>query len=362
MSEKKMNFCLFLPNWVGDVVMATPAFRLLHQHFGRDATFTGIGRPFLLDLLDGVDWFDHYIPLHPKSSDPELGQQRVVRKIRQQKFDVGVLFPNSMRSAMIAWFGGIPYRIGYARHGRRFLLTHPIKAPADNIPLVDYNLGLAEALIQYAFEKTGYPGFRTDTYSDVEKRHLELRTSEEEESLGDRIWDNLGLQPPDKVVMLHVGSASSVMKYWSTEHAAVLSRMIVDRLGMDVLINCGPGEIDTAREIVRSSQRDRVFSLADQPLNIHAGKICLKRARATVSTDSGPLHIATAFGKPTLVLLGPTDDTYIANPASDMRILSRHLECSPCYNKVRCPLKHHRCMMDLTPEFVFDELARILDR
>ena len=144
--------------------------------------------------------------------------------------------------------------------------------------------------------------------------------------------------------------------------AARFAEMVVRQLGLDVLVNCGPGETAMAREVVARSNSSRVFSLADQPLNIHAGKICLKRAGLTVSTDSGPHHIASAFGNPTIVLLGPTRRNYIENPMVDRIAISRHLSCFPCYTKSSCPEGHARCMTEITPEIVFEKVLEIRRR
>ena len=37
-----MNLALFLPNWVGDLVMATPTLRAVRRHFGPSARIVGI--------------------------------------------------------------------------------------------------------------------------------------------------------------------------------------------------------------------------------------------------------------------------------------------------------------------------------
>jgi heptosyltransferase-2 len=248
----------------------------------------------------------------------------------------------------MAWCGKAKQRIGYAKGGRGLLLTSAVKVPSPDRSIVDYYLNLTDILTE------------KETSDSIARHRLELHTTPEEEKLGDAIWNALGLRSPEKVVVLNVGSANSIARSWPMEYAALLSQWVVDKLDFDVLINCGPAEIDMARKIAAGSQRSRVFSMADQPLNIHSGKICLKRARLTVSTDSGPLHIASAFGKPTIVLLGPTSETYIANSSLERIVVSKHLPCAPCYAKKNCPKGHQRCMRELTPQLVFEKIQEIL--
>ena len=54
------------------------------------------------------------------------------KKLREGKFGSAVLLPNSFRAASEAWLAGIPQRIGYARGGRRLLLTRAIPTPERN--------------------------------------------------------------------------------------------------------------------------------------------------------------------------------------------------------------------------------------
>ena len=65
-----MSIGIFLPNWVGDVVMATPALRAMRRHFGAQYWLVGIGRPHLADLLSGTDFLDEFWPFEPKGDSP----------------------------------------------------------------------------------------------------------------------------------------------------------------------------------------------------------------------------------------------------------------------------------------------------
>jgi heptosyltransferase-2 len=130
-------------------------------------------------------------------------------------------------------------------------------------------------------------------------------------------------------------------------------------LDHDVLVVCGPGEAALARQIVDLAASPRVFSLADQPLGLAATKASLKRSRLTVSTDSGPRHVAAAFGRPVITLLGPTLPVWIDNPTVRGEMVRLPLDCLGCGKRV-CPLGHHRCMRDLSPDLVFEAVERVL--
>src|SRR5437588_7982539 len=103
-----MNVAVFLPNWIGDAVMATPALRALRTHFA-DARLVGVMRPYVAGVLEGSDWLDEQLLTQ---SVPSLAW-----KLRRRKVDLAILFPNSFRSALTAWLGGCKRRMGYVRSG-----------------------------------------------------------------------------------------------------------------------------------------------------------------------------------------------------------------------------------------------------
>ena len=77
---------------------------------------------------------------------------------------------------------------------------------------------------------------------------------------------------------------------------------------------CGPNERAIANDIVKYSDSPRVFSMADQPLDLGTAKACIRRGRLMVSTDSGPRHVAAALGKPVITLYGPMLPVWSENP------------------------------------------------
>jgi len=123
---------------------------------------------------------------------------------------------------------------------------------------------------------------------------------------------------------------------------------------------CGPAERELARTIVARSGGRRVFSMADQPMGLGTAKACIRRGRLMVSTDSGPMHVASALGKPVVGLHGPTPPIWSENPTQQAERLALDLDCIGCRQRV-CPLEHHRCMRGLGVDVVFAAVERLLD-
>jgi heptosyltransferase II len=344
-----MSIGIFLPNWVGDLVMATPTLRALHRRFGGQSRLIGILRPGMAGLLAGTHWLADQWYFDPRANDRQLRRSALVRRMRRERFDMVVLLTNSLHTALLAWLGGAKERIGYVRDAREILLTgrlYPRRAGGRIVPApnVETYLALAEAI--------GCP---------PESPRLELATTAEEDRLAEAAWRTLGLRADAQVIALNSSGAYGAAKLWPVEHFAGLARRIVDELGHDVLVVCGPQERQIARDIVCRAASRRVVSLAEQPLGLGLTKASLRRCRLAVSTDSGPRHIAAAFGKPVITLLGPTQPIWIENSTVQAVNLQLPLDCSGCYQRT-CPLGHHRCMRDLSVDMVFAEVRKMMQQ
>lgn len=342
-----MNIAIFLPNWVGDAVMATPAVRALRDHFP-NARLIGVMKPYVAGVLDGAPWLDEQILLDSRGPRA-LRWPSVAWRLRQQRPDLSVLLANTFRSALIARLAGARRRIGYRRYGRRLLLTDTLEPVRDAdgrlkpSPVIDaYNLLTRTA-------GCADPGYR-----------MELFTTADEEGAADVVWQQDRLANYPEVVCLNPGAAFGAAKHWSAEYFAQLAQELVDRRGSGVLVLCGPAERELARHIAALAHRPGVLSLADQPLSLGLTKACVRRADLLVTTDSGPRHFAAAFGRPVLTLFGPTHipwtETYYARAVH----LQKQVPCGPCQLRV-CPLDH-RCMTELAPAEVFAACSRLLTR
>ena len=125
-----MKLAIFLPNWIGDLVMATPALRALRRRYP-SAQLVGVLRPYLADVLAGTAWLDELVFFHPKSTEPSIRTWGVVQQLRARQVDTVALFTHSLRAAAMAWLSGAKHRVGFARNGRSPLLTRRLVAPRE---------------------------------------------------------------------------------------------------------------------------------------------------------------------------------------------------------------------------------------
>ncbi len=110
-------------NWVGDAVMTIPALREIRRLFPA-AQITLATRSWAKGLFAGAEFIDEF-QVHKGSGLRSVVQQ--VRQWRKKNFDLAVLLPNSLETALVASLARVPLRIGYATDGRHALLTHPLE-------------------------------------------------------------------------------------------------------------------------------------------------------------------------------------------------------------------------------------------
>ena len=193
---------VFCPNLVGDTVMATPALRALRQG-NPGARLVGVVKPQVAATLDGNPWLDDLIRFDPKARDPRYRTFPALRQLRAERPELAVLFPNSFRSALLAFASGARRRIGYARGGRGRLLTDRLPVARDTngqrlpVPAVEYYLAIVRQL--------GCP---------ISSVRPELFTTPKDEAAADQAWSRLGLRGDRPVVCLNTGGAFGPAKSW----------------------------------------------------------------------------------------------------------------------------------------------------
>lgn len=337
---------LFLPNWIGDVVMATPAIRAVRERFP-DRRLLGVCKPYVADTIAGSPWFDGLV-LFDKRGPKSQRFLAVAAELRRQRVGTAVLFPNSFRTALLVTLAGCQEIVGYARYGRDMLLSHRLYPqrgrygrPKPTPVIDDYNR-LVEAI------GVTDPGHK-----------MELHTTVADELQANKVCERLGLTAYPHWIGINPGGAFGAAKHWPSTYFAEVARELVGKPGHAVVVLCGPAERETARQIVNEAAHPAVFSLADVPVSLGLTKAVVRRLRLLISTDSGPRHFAPAFNVPVVSLFGPTHIEWTITYFPDETHLQKRLPCGPCQQRV-CPLQHHRCMTELLPGEVLVACDRML--
>ncbi len=333
------------PNWVGDVLMATPALRALRRAVPGAEIVLG-GRPHVDELLAGTGSYDRFVADRTEGVQATWAQ---AAPLRRERFDWAVLLPDSPRSALAPFLARIPVRVGYARSRvRRVLLTRPLAPPLTA-------------------EGKRLPVSMIDRYLDVIRSlgceaagtELDLVVHPEAAARVDERLARAGWGAKELLVVCP-GASFGASKLWPPEHFATACDRLAER-GLAAVLAPGPGEEPIARRI-RELMKAPVLELVDPVSTLRELAALIARARLLLVNDTGPRHMAVALGTPVVTVMGPTDPRHTAHLLERQRVLREEVDCSPhpspCHLKV-CPIDH-RCMRRLDPERVVRAVGELL--
>jgi len=337
-----------LPTWVGDFVMATPVLRAIRTRFrASDITFLTVRN--LSDLIDGGDWMDHVVVWQHENGKGGLGAlMSTAKTLRQTRFDLAVLFPNSFRSALLARLAGARRRIGYNRDGRGFLLTDRLTVSKVGGTIQPHPICEDYAQIAVALG-CPEPGDQLELFTTPSCEHALCERLAEEDIADDR-----------PLVVISPGASFGSSKLWLPERFAAVANRLASSHGASIVITCGPGEESIARKIVAGMGAGAtVFD--DPRLTLGELKGLIQRADLLVCNDSGPRHIAKAFNIPIVTVFGSTHQRWTDTDYPLERKVSIPVDCGPCQKKT-CPLVHLDCLTGVSVDMVHDRCVELLER
>lgn len=310
-------------NWVGDNVLALPAYKALQHRFRSEGGIAVAAPANVAPLLVATGVFKEVIPWSRSTT-------RRIAALRERKFRRAVILPNSFRSALVAFAAGIPERWGYPTDWRGMFLNHPVAAPAKREhQLDDYTLLLAALNAPRVVD-------------DIPTIKLPAAVREH----GRRRLLEIGLHLDRPIFGVHAGGLYGRAKHWGDErYVDAIKRLRGE--GFDVVLLTSPGERAQAERIATTCNGVPMVGHDGDVLELAAA---MSHCAAIVTNDSGPLHVAAALAVPSVSIFGPTDPERTVIPGAS-RVVRQHLSCQPCYQR-ECPLGHHRCMSDVSVDAV----------
>ncbi len=322
---------IYLPNWLGDMVMATPFLHSLRQAL--EGELWGVGKPSAMHLYNGLDLFDRFVLYDGKDIVRFLD---LVSTIKSGRFERGIVLPHSFRSALLFFLGAVRDRIGYGRNKRGLMLHSTIEdCPSEPEPTVEHYLRILDAL----------PAIRC-----AETPFLRV-TDDEERRFDERFTDVTG----DYAVFI-AGAQYGPSKRWPDTHFSRLADMLTERFPFQVYLLPGKGEEGIAARIHDGVKNKEAVDV--KTMDVRELKVCLARARVVVSNDTGPRHISAALHVPTVVILGPMNERYTTYAGSFTHTVCKDIPCRPC-NMKRCD-RDHACVKGISPEEVFHKVEEVL--
>jgi heptosyltransferase-2 len=333
---------LWLPNPLGDAILATPAMRAIRERFD-DAVIYFYATANVRAAMEPCDLCDEWI-----EAKKDASPYAIAKELKKYGFRAVILFKNSFGSAAAVLMARIPVRVGYSREWRRMMLTDRLQ-PArlaggayKPAPMVDYYLGLAE--------KVG---------ADISERSLVLRVSPDDVRKVTKMFPEM-CSSRMPIVVLVPGGAFGPSKCWAAERYAALADWLVEKYEALVVVSVAPTEQEKAiAKKICDASRFKLINLGERPVSMGELKGLLGLADLVVCNDTGPRHIAVAIKKNVVTLFGPNDPAWTETGYKGEIKIVADAKCAPC-QRPECTETEHWCMKSISVEMVKDAAGRLL--
>ncbi|OGW60002.1 MAG: lipopolysaccharide heptosyltransferase II [Nitrospirae bacterium RBG_16_64_22] len=336
---------IMAPNWIGDAVLALPAVASVAKGFP-GARIDVLARGEVADIFLGQDAVSA-IRRVDRSDLRGIGLLRTASALRDEKYQAAVLFPNSFRSALLAWLARIPVRIGYGRDIRGLFLSKavPPGPKGRRVHQSEYYLDLPRAIGISA--EMSIPVLRlSEDEVDRARSFISEHGAEHGAKHGLNASNLVGLAP---------GAAYGAAKKWGSDRFAEAAARLAGEFGAGVVVFGAEREREDGEAIRR--RLPAALNLAGRT-TVREFMALVSLCRVLLTNDSGAMHAAVATGVPVVAVFGPTDPGETAPLGEGHAVVREPVECSPCFRR-ECPTDH-RCMTRIAVERVVEAAERVL--
>ncbi len=331
------------PSWVGDMVMAQTLFTSLKQQ-DPDCSIDVLAPAWSRPLLERMSEVNAAISMPIGHGELVLSKRwTMAQQLRKQVYDAAYVLPNSLKSALIPAFAGIPLRVGW-RGEMRFGLLNDIRL----LDKARYPL-MIERFIALAYpEGKALP-------AELPRPHLEVN-----ESALVALRDKFDIDLARPVLALCPGAEFGPAKRWPEGHYQQVAQTMLDR-GWQVWLMGSDSDAavgDSIATSITGENAANIRNLAGQTELSEAIDL-LSMGTAVVSNDSGLMHISAALGRPLVVVYGSTSPGFTPPLGDCVEVLSVPVDCGPCFQR-ECPRRDVKCLVELEPQRVIAALDRLV--
>lgn len=353
------------PNWVGDLLMATPALRAIRQRFP-EAELVVMARGGVAEACAGVPGVARVVRYDPRREHRALrARLDLARALRRERFDLAVVLPRSFGSALWALASGARRRVGQRGDARAWLLTDRLPAADSRAPRHHVRMFYDLARELGAGPEPGPMEYEVRE-ADAEAAREILRGIEGGAGEGRRGIGDLGDGGGRPRVAIHPG-ASKAPRGWHAERWHDLAARLAGEWGARVLVMGGPGDAEIASAVAAAAGALGASLAGRSTFGVTAA--LLSRCDLLVANDSGAMHLAAAVGTPVVAIFGPGSPV-LTGPWIDparFEVVSHRFPCSPCRQRFfrECdpaPSGKPYCIESVTVDEVWEACRRLRAR
>jgi len=285
MREHK-RILIIRPDRIGDVLLATPLIRALRQRFP-DSYIAALVRPSVSPVLKHNPFLDSIITDDVSDKIPSMeGFSSMLKEIRSHHFDTALMLLPTQRHAWMMFLAGIRTRIGVGT--KLYQLLTFTKSVSRN----KYNPLRYEA--DYCLDHGRRIGVESNDLS------LEAFVTEDEKTHATELLRSIGCNLSKPLVSVHPESGGSVPNWKLERYAQLVSTVLQADADVQVLISLTP-ENKQGRQLFTSINHERIFLPQDHG-DLRLVMAIISHAKVTVSSSTGPMHIAAGLHIPVIAL------------------------------------------------------------
>ncbi len=325
---------------MGDMVMAQSLFKVLRQQ-QPDVEIDVLAPGWSLPLLQRMPEVSAAIEMPVGHGRLDLKvRYRLGRSLVVRGYAQAILLPNSLKSALVPFWARIPRRTGWVGEQRYGLL--------NDIRRLDK--GKLTMTVQ-RFVALAYPA-GVDVTGDIPAPGLKVSDSDVEAAR-----NALGLDRPDKLLILCPGAEYGPAKCWPQEYYGELASRMIGQ-GWSVWL-FGSDKDSTVCAAVNAATDGRCVDISGRTSLAQAVDL-MSLADAVVSNDSGLMHVAAALDRPLVAIYGSSDPGFTPPLNPRNRILHLGLDCGPCFKR-ECPEVHLNCLKGIDVDMVYAALQQVVE-
>ena len=332
-----MNILIIHTAFIGDIVLSTALVSKVKEKYP-DSNIYYLTTPLGKEILKNNPKIKEVIVYDKRGKDKGFGTFiSFVRRIRKLKIDVCLTPHRYLRSSILSILSGAKIRVGYDIANLSFVFNKKIK--------YDKTKHEVEKLLSFI--------------DDDDKRfELEMYPSEKDKIKIDTLLKNLS---ENKKIILIAPGSKWFTKKWPEEYFKILIQNLIKRDDLLIIITGGKEEKEIELDL-----DSKVLDLRGEISLLELAELT-KRASLVVSNDSAPIHITSAFPNTRIIgIFGPTVKEFGFFPWSkNSKVFEINgLYCRPCaiHGGNSCPEKHFRCMREITPDLIENEIYSYIDK
>jgi len=308
---------------LGDVINTLPLAIALKKHL--QARIHWLVAPLSYPIIATHDYVDHAILFDPRQG--RLSILRILAELRSRQFDIVLDLQRILKSGVLSCMMRGDRRIGFDRQRCKEMTW---LLPFERIPPADPKSHMVHQYMEFA------------TYLGAPRMDLEWRIRLTGESPR--------FELPEAFVVLNIGATKRANR-WSPEGFGELARAIHAQYHMPCVLTGGREDLPMA-EIIQTATADGAIINWVGRTTLQELIAIISAAKAVVTCDTGPMHLAVAMGKKVVALFGPSD--HRRTGPFNGKVIRGKVDCAPCNrNHCECP----RCMSAIRSEHVLRALS-----